>query len=70
MVRSFVSCASSTGLFCLLRPRPKNEAMLRGNGGERTSKAEVGVDMRGCDLHAGPDRSYLDGANMRFMGSE
>jgi hypothetical protein len=53
-----------------LRPRPKNEAMLRGNGGVRTSKAEVRVDVRGCDLHAGPDRSYLDGANMRFMESE
>jgi hypothetical protein len=69
-VRSLVSCASSVGLFCLLRPKPKKEAILSGNAAERRSKADVGDDVRGCGLIAGPDRSYLDGASMRFMGSE
>lgn len=67
---SLVSCASSTGLFGRLRPRPKKDAMLSGNDGERRSTAEAGVEGEGCSLHAGPDRSYLDGAKMRCMWSE
>jgi hypothetical protein len=69
-VSSLVSCASSTDVFCLLRPKPKNEAMLRGNAAERESRGEIGDNMRGGDLHPGPDRSYLDGANMRVIGGE
>jgi hypothetical protein len=68
VVRSFVSCASSCGLFCLLRPRPKKEAMLSGNAAMRRFAAGAGDNVRGCGLLAGPERSYLDGANMRFMG--
>lgn len=54
----------------MFRPKPKNDAMLSGNAAERDSEKVVGVDVRGCDLHPGPDRSYLDGANMRVIGSE
>jgi len=68
-VSSFVSCASSCGLFCRFRPRPKKEAMLSGKAVVRTSAGEMGDDVvRGCGLLAGPERSYLDGANMRFIG--
>jgi hypothetical protein len=70
MVKSLVSCASSMGVFCLLRPRPKNIAMLSGNATMCRPRADVGDDVRGCGLLAGPDHSYLDGANMRFMGGE
>jgi hypothetical protein len=44
--------------------------MLSGNAAERESGGEIGDNMRGCDLHPGPDRSYLDGANMRVIGGE
>lgn len=67
MVRSFVSCASSCGLFCRFRPRPKKEAMLSGKGALRRSWGKTGDDVRGCVLFAGPGRSYLDGASMRFI---
>lgn len=70
IVSSLVSWASSAGLFCRLRPRPKKDAMLSGNDGERRSTAEVGDEEEGCSLHAGPDRSYFDGAKMRCMWSE
>jgi hypothetical protein len=69
-VSSLVSYDSSTEVFCLFRPRPKKEAMLSGNAAERDSRGEIGGDVRGCDLHPGPDRSYLDGANIRVIGSE
>jgi hypothetical protein len=43
--------------------------MLSGNAEVRTSAGETGDDVvRGCGLLAGPERSYLDGANMRFIG--
>jgi hypothetical protein len=67
MVRSFVSCANSCGLFCRFRPRPKKEAMLSGKSAVRRSWGETGDDVRGCDLFAGPGRSYLDGASIRFI---
>lgn len=44
--------------------------MLSGKAVVRTSAGETGDDVvvRGCGLLAGPERSYLDGANMRFIG--
>jgi hypothetical protein len=70
-VSSLVSRASSAGLFCLLRPKPNNEAMLSGNGAERRSRGDVGdEDVKGCDLQPGPDRSYLAGAVMRCIDTK